>query len=88
MWVILHWGLLVVESRWSFALRLGTRPAEFSPHCLPGPESLYTLHHHDFEHNTSQLIFAHIMSWRDSNKTLQILNAAEKGQYGVIAAIV
>ena len=28
-----------------------------------------------------------IMSWRAGNKTLQILEAAEKGQYGILAAI-
>lgn len=29
-----------------------------------------------------------VMNWRDSNKTCQILTAAEKGGYGVLAAIV
>lgn len=28
------------------------------------------------------------MSWRSSNKSLHILEAAEKGQYGILAAIV
>lgn len=28
------------------------------------------------------------MSWRAGNKTLQILEAAEKGRYGILAAIV
>lgn len=28
------------------------------------------------------------MSWKDSNKTLQILKSAEEGGYGVLAAIV
>lgn len=27
------------------------------------------------------------MSWRDTNKTLEILDAAEKGRYGVLAGI-
>ena len=27
------------------------------------------------------------MAWRSSNKTLQILEAAEKGRYGILAAI-
>lgn len=31
---------------------------------------------------------AHVkMAWRSTNKTLQILEAAEKGRYGILAAI-